>query len=127
MPPEPAPFDPDRQDEPFLLLVAPSEKSPSYDNQMRLLDEERDAMEARGLTLVQLFLDGEAYVAERRMAPEAAARLRERHGGSDDTFRVLLCGPGGVVLAGYDSPVRPTALFRTLDEEQGMPTEAREP
>lgn len=100
----------------LLLIFAPSKKSPSYEEQTDLLQGEEDRFEKRDLLLGDILDQGRSSVADRSLSAEEAAALRTRLGLEGGTFCVVLVGKDGTVIRRDDTPLKPEAIYRALDD-----------
>jgi hypothetical protein len=99
----------------IVLLFAPSERSPAYQQQMRQWNAHQADIRDRDLKLVEVLGTGESRADQQPIAPTSAARLRQQFGVTPESFAVVLIGKDGTEKQRNQSPVDPTALFRTID------------
>lgn len=101
--------------EPIILIFAPSERSPAYEGQARLLQEERIA-ERAGAHLAYVFCDGDSYVDNDKMDRASAEVLRTEFDVGDDDFLIVLIGHDGVEKRRDDAPLQPAVILERISE-----------
>jgi hypothetical protein len=99
----------------IVLIFAPSERSPAYQQQMQQWTADQDGIRDRDLKLVEVLGTGESRADGRPMQPASAERLRQQFGVGPEDFVVILVGKDGTEKQRSQSPVEPTMLFRTID------------
>ena len=95
----------------IILIFAPSERAPAYEAQVRLLDEDLEAVETSNVLLVSVLTQGESRIGERRIEPDEATRLQEALSVEPDEFKIVVLGPDGSIVRRDDAPLRITALL----------------
>ena len=99
----------------LVLIFAPSERSPAYQQQMKAWESYQTGWQERDLKLVEVLAVGTSRVDGQLMTATSAARLRQQFGIDSDAFAVILIGKDGTEKQRERAPVEPTALFRTID------------
>jgi len=99
----------------IVLIFAPSERSPAYQQQMKAWEAHQAGWQERDPKLVEVLAVGASRVDGQPMTAAAAARLRHQFGIDSDAFAVILIGKDGTEKQRERAPVEPTALFRTID------------
>lgn len=99
----------------IVLLFAPSERSPAYQQQIQQWNAHQEDIRDRDLKLVEVLGAGESRADRQLITPASAARLRQQFGVPLESFAVILIGKDGTEKQRDQSPVDPTALFRTID------------
>lgn len=101
--------------EPAILVFAPSERSPAYEGQAGLLQEERIA-ERAGAHLAYVFCDGDSYVDGEKMDRASAEELRTQFDVGDDSFLIVLIGQDGIEKRRDDAPLQPAVILERISE-----------
>ena len=101
----------------LLLLFAPSVKSPAYEEQLEVLEGEKQEVEERGLLLGHVLEEGKSRLAGQALSEADVAGLRERFDVGAEDFQVLLVGTDGAEKHRDDAPVKPSAIFKKIDAE----------
>ncbi|MEX0747316.1 MAG: DUF4174 domain-containing protein [Rhodothermales bacterium] len=103
----------DRFKYPAILIFAPSEKSPAFENQISLLRKEKMVDEGM-IHVVQVLHEGACYADEEKLNEAEANGLRARYEVDEDEFTVVLVGKDGREVYRGDAPVQPDFLLETL-------------
>lgn len=98
-----------------LLVFAPSVDNHSYQQQMQLLQEQKNGFKDRDLVLVQVLATDKSYANGQLIDESSAAKLRNRFGVDKENFRVILVGKDGGVKRQDTTPVEATAIFEQID------------
>ncbi len=88
------------------IVFAPSSKSPAYELQVRLLQEEHEYFEATGIRLIRVLAKGQSVDGDTGMTKAEADLLRAYHDVSPDEFAVVLLDANGKEVQRYDAPLR---------------------
>jgi hypothetical protein len=107
----------------LVLIFAPSERSPAYQQQMKEWEPHQVGLQERDLKLVEVLAVGASRVDGQPITADSAKRLRQQFGVDSDAFAVILIGKDGTEKQREQTPIEPTALFRTID---AMPMRQRE-
>ena len=107
----------------LLLLFAPSPRAPNYEQQVQLLADCEDDLDARDLLVFHLFQEGQSRLRQEQMDEAQAAMLRTRFGVGEDDFQLILIEKDGTEQRRDDTPVKPEALFEQID---ALPIRQRE-
>lgn len=99
----------------IVLIFAPSEREPAYQQQMQQWKAHSEGIHDRDLKLVEVLGIGESRVDGQPIAPLSADRLRQQFGVTPEEFAVVLVGKDGTEKQREQAPVDPTVLFRTID------------
>lgn len=100
---------------PVILVFAPSETSPAYENQARLLHEDRIA-ERSGAHLAYVFCDGDSYLDREKLDPSSAEQLRAEFDIGDDDFLIVLIGHDGAEKRRDDAPLQPAVILERISD-----------
>jgi hypothetical protein len=98
-----------------LLVFAPSEQHPNYQQQMQQFVAQTDEFTDRDLLLVQVLASGQSRLNGEPLDPASADRLRQQFGVQSDEFRVILIGKDGTVKRSETSPVAVSSVFTQID------------
>lgn len=99
----------------IVLIFAPSERSPAYQQQMQQWEAQKEGIHDRDLKLVEVLGVGESRVDGQPISPLSADRIRQQFGVAPEEFAVVLVGKDGTEKQREQAPVDPTVLFRTID------------
>ncbi|HTL90380.1 MAG TPA: DUF4174 domain-containing protein [Leptolyngbya sp.] len=99
----------------ILLVFAPSEQSPAYQQQRQDWRSQTQAMQDRDLKQVELLATGISRVNGQPITEQSAERLRKQFDVSSETFAVVLIGKDGTEKRRFSEPVASTELFNTID------------
>lgn len=115
MPPSPISFrlDDVRGRNAVILIFAPSERSPSYENQIALLEEE-DVASRMNATMLIVLNEGASTVDGERIDEPSADELRTSFGVEADEFLVVLIGADGKERHRDDAPLQTAAIMDRL-------------
>lgn len=96
-----------------LLLFAPSERSPAYENQIILFEEEAllDRLDA---AFVVAFSEGSSQANGEQIDATSADELRTAFGVEGDDFMIVLIGADGKERHRDDSPLQPAVIIERL-------------
>lgn len=95
---------------PVMLLFAPSERSPAYENQMSLLSDD-GMLEELDALLVRIFAEGTSYVGRDRMDDASVETLRTGYQVGDDEFLIVFVDRDGRELHRSDAPVQASVIL----------------
>lgn len=101
--------------EPVLLIFAPSDRSPAYENQVRLLEQE-EIVERSGAQVAHIFCDGDSYLNGEKIDPASVEQLRAEYGAGDDDFLIVLIGRDGEEKRRDDAPLQPAVILERISE-----------
>lgn len=101
--------------QPILLLFAPSDRSPAFENQMALLEEEAN-LEAAGVLVARIFSEGDSYVDGDKLEPSSAEQIRSQYHIEDDTFLIVLIGRDGSEKRRDDAPLQPAVILERISD-----------
>lgn len=101
--------------QPIILIFAGSDRSPAYENQMALLEEESILQQADAL-LARVFAEGESYVQDERLDAASAEQLRMEFGVEDDDFLIVLIGQDGEERRRDDAPLQPSVIIERISD-----------
>ncbi len=99
----------------LVLIFAPSERSPAYQQQMQEWEAHQVGLQERDLKLVEVLAVGASRVDGQPMTAASAERLRQQFGIDSAAFAVILIGKDGTEKERERAPIEPVALFRTID------------
>lgn len=101
-----------------LLVFAPSEQSPVYQQQRHAWQSRTDrteAMEERDLKLVEVLATADSRVDGQLISPASADRLRDQFRIAPEAFAVILIGKDGTEKQRFSQPVDLSRIFSTID------------
>ncbi len=98
---------------PIILLFAPSDRSPSYENQLALLEEE-DVADRLNAAMVIVLCKGTSMVNGEGIDEPSADELRASFGVEAEDFLVVLIGADGKERHRDDTPLHPAAIVDRL-------------
>ncbi|MEP0865496.1 DUF4174 domain-containing protein [Funiculus sociatus GB2-A5] len=99
----------------LLLVFAPTESSPNYQQQMQLLQRQAAGLNDRDLLVIELFKEGESRIENQIIDESTAAQLRNRFNITSEEFSVILVGKDGTQKRRDKSPVTPDIIFKQID------------
>ncbi|MEL6319959.1 MAG: DUF4174 domain-containing protein [Cyanobacteria bacterium J06626_14] len=99
----------------LLLVFAPSETTPAYQQQMQIFADVQAGFVDRDLLLIELLTDGNSRLDEEPIAQEDAAAVRSRYGIAPDAFVVMLIGKDGTQKRQDTEPVAAEVIFSAID------------
>ncbi len=99
----------------IVLIFAPSELEPAYQQQMQQWKAHSEGIRERDLELVEVLEVGESRVDGQPISRLSAVSLRQQFGVTPEEFAVVLVGKDGTEKQREQAPVDPTVLFRTID------------
>lgn len=99
----------------IVLIFAPSERSPAYQQQIQQWKAHQEGIQERDLKLVEVLGTEESRADGIPINPISAERLRQQFGITIKDFMVILVGKDGTEKQRNQAPVEPTAVFRTID------------
>lgn len=95
---------------PVILLFAPSEKSPAYENQISLLSDDAFVDELDAL-LVRVFADGTSYLRDERLDDASVEMLRTAFHVDENDFLIVFVGTDGSEIHRSDAPVQASLIM----------------
>jgi Domain of unknown function (DUF4174) len=98
-----------------LLVFAPSVDNLSYQQQMQIFDQHKNAFTDRDLVLVKILVTDKSYANGQLIDESSAVKLRDRFGVDQENFRIILVGKDGGVKRSDTTPVQATAIFEQID------------
>ncbi len=98
-----------------VLVFAPSERSPAYQQQLQAWQANSAGIQDRDLKLVKVLGTGESQADGQPISPAAAARLRQQFDIALEEFAVILVGKDGTEKQRQQAPIDLTELFSTID------------
>ncbi len=101
--------------EPVILVFAPSERSPAYENQARLLQEDRIAERGRA-HIAYVFCDGDSYLNGEKLDRSSAEQLRAEFDVGDDDFLIVLIGHDGIEKRRDDAPLQTAVILERISD-----------
>jgi hypothetical protein len=112
----------------ILLIFAPSEQHPSYQQQLQQFEGQEGELIDRELLVVHSFATGNSHInglaANRQLIESASTdRLRQQFSITPDEFAVILIGKDGTPKREERSPISLTVVFDQIDT---MPMRQRE-
>lgn len=96
----------------FLIVFAPSVRSPGYEQQMQLIRANEKELKSRGYAVITVLTSGVSTMEERTLTDSDVTSLREYCNIPDDQFSVLLMDATGKVLRQFSAPFKPEVLFK---------------
>ena len=102
---------------PLVLIFAPSERAPAYEEQIGLIDASREAWDARGVVIATCFWEGACHLGQRKLSGDEVHALRDRFDVSKDAFRIVVVGADDTVKLHDGAPLKPQAILDALDAE----------
>lgn len=99
----------------IVLIFAPSERSPAYQQQIQAWQADEVGVRDRDLKLVEVLGTGESRVDGQFMTSASAESLRRQFGVTVEEFVVILVGKDGTEKQRSGTPVTLAMLFRTID------------
>jgi len=100
---------------PIILLFAPSDRSPAYENQIALLQEEA-VLAPAGVMLARIFTNGDSYLDDVKLEPASADQLRTQCHVDDDMFLIVLIGRDGTEKRRDDAPLQPAVILERISD-----------
>lgn len=104
--------------QPIILLFAPSERSPAYENQISLLSDD-DVVRDLDAVLVQIFEEGTSYVRSERLDETSAEELRTAFRIEDNDFLIVFLGKNGKEMHRSDAPVQASLIIERFTDGSG--------
>lgn len=104
--------------QPVILIFAPSERSPAYEAQAGLLQQERIA-ERGSAVVAHVFCDGDSYLNQEKLDQASADQLRAEYEVGDDDFLIVLIGHDGIEKRRDDAPLQPAVILERISEAGG--------
>jgi hypothetical protein len=101
--------------QPILLLFAPSDRSPAYENQVVLLEEESN-LETAGVLVARIFSEGDSYLDGTKLEPSSVEQIRSQFQIDDDTFLIVLIGRDGSEKQRDDAPLQPAVILERISD-----------
>ena len=99
----------------LLLVFAPNEDSPTYQQQMQRFQGKQADLSERDLLVFELLAQGTSRVNGQSITPEEAAQVRQRFNVGSQDFRVILVGKDGTAKRRDRTPVSPEVIFKEID------------
>ncbi|MBV9387313.1 MAG: DUF4174 domain-containing protein [Chroococcidiopsidaceae cyanobacterium CP_BM_ER_R8_30] len=99
----------------IVLIFAPSERSPAYQQQIQTWQADKAGIRDRDLKLMEVLGTGESRVDGQALTPASAEALRRQFGVTPEEFTVILVGKDGTEKQRSRTPVALASLFRTID------------
>ena len=99
----------------IVLIFAPSERIPGYQQQVQLWQADRAGVNERDLKLVEVLGTGEGRVDGQSISSASVTRLRQEFGVPVEEFAVILVGKDGTEKQRSQTPINLGTLFRTID------------
>lgn len=99
----------------LLLVFAPNEDSPAYQQQMQRLQGQQADLKERDLLVFELLAQGTSRVNGQSIDPEEVAKVRKRFNVGSQEFRVILVGKDGTAKRRDRVPVSPQVIFKEID------------
>ncbi|PIG92408.1 DUF4174 domain-containing protein [Gloeocapsopsis sp. IPPAS B-1203] len=106
----------------LLLVAAPSENTPEYQQQMQLFSDQTAEFADRDLLLIELFSQGTSRINGKNVDSADVTQIKQQFNISNE-FSVVLIGKDGTVKRRETTPIEPTAIFQKID---AMPMRQRE-
>lgn len=106
---------------PVLLVFAPSDRDPAFEEQQQQFEAGSDALAARGIVRGHVLLQGTGRLGEEKVTAEDGEALRRHYDVPGDAFCVLLVGPGGAARWRRTSPVKVQAALDALTDAAEEP------
>jgi hypothetical protein len=98
-----------------LLLFAPSLRSPAYEKQMMLLNDELEALREHGVVVAQVFTEGESSIDRRPLTDAETERLRSECGvPADAGFHLVFVNRSGEEVRRDRAPVQMWTLYEAI-------------
>ena len=97
----------------ILLIFAPSERSPAYQQQMKQWDIKD--MQERQLKLVEVLGTELGQVDGQRISAPSVKQLRHQFGVAAEDFAIILVGKDGTEKQRSQTPVDPATIFQAID------------
>lgn len=107
----------------LLLVFAPGEDAPAYQQQMQHFVSETAGVEERDLRLIEMLAEGTSRFNGEPVSQIDAEVVRSRYQITPDTFAVILIGKDGTLKRRDRTPVAAAVIFREID---AMPMRQRE-
>ncbi|MBI4780719.1 MAG: DUF4174 domain-containing protein [Oscillatoriophycideae cyanobacterium NC_groundwater_1537_Pr4_S-0.65um_50_18] len=99
----------------ILLVFAPSEQSPPYQQQQQAWQSRSEGMQERDLKLLEVLATGASRVDGQPISAASADRLRDQFGLAPEDFAVILVGKDGTEKQRFSQPVDLSDIFSTID------------
>lgn len=98
----------------LLLVSAPSENTPEYQQQMQLFSNQTAEFADRDLLLIELFANGTSRINGNTISSEDVTQIKQQFNIGNE-FSVILVGKDGTAKRRETTPVEPTAIFQQID------------
>jgi hypothetical protein len=98
----------------LLLVSAPSENTPEYQQQMQLFSDQTAAFADRDLLLIELFSNGTSRINGNTINSEDVSQVKQQFDIGNE-FSIILVGKDGTAKRRETTPVEPTAIFQQID------------
>lgn len=101
--------------QPVILLFAPSERSPAYENQIALLADDKviDDLDA---VLVRSLAGGTSYLRNERLDDASSDALRTAYQVDKDDFLIVFLAVDGSEIHRSDAPVPPSIIVERYSD-----------
>jgi hypothetical protein len=100
---------------PVILVFAPSDRSPSFENQVTLFEED-EALHRANPAMVFVLDEGTSTADGSHLDASSSDELRTSFGVDADAFLVVLIGRDGSVRHRDDTPLQPAAIVDRLSD-----------
>ncbi len=100
---------------PIILVFAPSERSPAFENQVALIQDDGTARRLKAV-LVLVLANGTSTADGERIDESSADELRTSFGVDEDDFLVVILGADGAERHRDDAPLQPAAIENRLSD-----------
>jgi hypothetical protein len=100
----------------LLVVFAPSEEDDRFDGQLLCLNDFKEGVLQRDVTVYTVVGVGESTAAGEPLSQVEVDSLRMRFGASDDEFLVVLVGKDGTEKMRWTEPAPPGVLLDAIDD-----------
>lgn len=98
----------------LLLVSAPSENTPEYQQQMQLFSDQAAEFADRDLLLIELFTNGTSRINGKNIDSEDVYQIKQQFN-IGNKFSVILVGKDGTAKRRETTPITPGAIFQQID------------
>lgn len=98
----------------LILVSAPSENAPEYQQQMQLFSNQTAEFADRDLLLIELFSNGTSRINGNTINSEDVTQIKQQFNIGNE-FSVILVGKDGTAKRRETTPVEATAIFEQID------------
>ena len=102
---------------PAVLVFAPSDRDPSFEEQQNQLLDGLDVLESHGIVHGRCLTEGASNVGGEKLTRDEAAALRQRFNIDAGDFCVLVLAAGGRELRRSDTPLKLDAVYEMIETE----------